>query len=51
MRDLNYLVKSFNFSMRCKLHPPVSLFMACKERYNLHMNRASLERELSVRVP
>ena len=39
--DLNYSVKSFNFSMRCTLYPPVTLLMACKERYNLCMNRIS----------
>ena len=27
------------------LNPPVSLIMACKERYNLFVNRASLDRE------
>ena len=30
--------------------PPASVFMACKERYNLCMNRASLDRESLDRV-
>ena len=38
-------VKCFNFSMRCKLCPPITLSMACKERHKLCMNRASLYRE------
>ena len=39
--ELNYPVK---FSIRCKLFPLCSsLLMACKERHNLSMNRASLD--------
>ena len=47
---MDYLVKSFNFSMWCGLYPPTSLFMACKEKYNSCMNRASLDRESLDRV-
>ena len=39
--DLNYSVKVFGCSMRCRLYPPVSLFMVCKERYNICMDRGS----------
>ena len=41
--DLNYSAKYFNFLMRCGLYPLASPFMACKESYNLLMNRASLD--------
>ena len=37
--------------MRCRLYPAISLFMACKERYNLRMNCALLDREALDRVP
>ena len=47
---MNYSVKSFNFSIRCRLYATVSLFMACKERCNLFMNRASLDHESLDRV-
>ena len=33
--DINYSVKSFNFSIQSGLHPPASLFMTSKERCNL----------------
>ena len=39
--DLNSSMKSFSFSVQYRLYPPVSLLMACKERYNLCMNRGS----------
>ena len=32
----------FNFSMRCRPYLPVSLFMRCRERYNLCMNCACI---------
>ena len=41
---LNCSVKSLNFSVQCSLYSPVSLFMVLEERYNLCMNRASLDR-------
>ena len=41
--ELIYSIKSFEFSMWCWLYPPASLFMACKERYNLCMNREPAE--------
>ena len=44
--DLNYSVKSFTFSMQCRLSPAAILFMACKERYNLWMNCALLDHKL-----
>ena len=33
--DLNYSVKSFNFSIQSELYTPVSLFMTSKERRNV----------------
>ena len=48
--DLNYSVKSYNFSMRCGLFSLANLFLACKERYNLCMNHASLDCESLDRV-
>ena len=33
--DLNYSVKSFNFSIQSGLHTPASLFMTSKERRNV----------------
>ena len=48
--QLNDSVKSLNFSMRCRLYPPTSLFMACKEKHNLRMNHASLYCEWLDRV-
>ena len=36
--------------MRCRLYPPVSLFVVSKERYNLCMNRASVDHESLDRV-
>ena len=47
---MNYSVKSFNFSIRSGLYPPASLFMISKERCNLCMNHASLDRESLDRV-
>ena len=44
--DLNYSVKCFNFSMRCGLCPPITLFMESKERHKSCMNCASLDRVL-----
>ena len=38
------------FLMQYRLYPPVSLFMVCKESYNLCMNRASLDCESLDRV-
>ena len=39
--NLSYSVKFFNFSMQYRLFSPI---VACKERHNLCMNRASLDR-------
>ena len=33
--DLNYSVKSFNFSIQSELYTPASLFMTSKERCNV----------------
>ena len=43
LANLYYSVKSFNFSMRCRLYPSLDLFMAYKGRYSLCINRASLD--------
>ena len=43
--SLTWIIQQcYNFLMQWGLYPPANLFMACKERYNLCMNRASLDR-------
>ena len=50
--DLNYSVKSFNFSMmQRRLYLPISLLWHAKnDSFNLYINRALLDRELLDRV-